>query len=1248
MESTTKESLRREICYSLKFIFGQILRSEDPAKKQIWDNFCQADDASHFWKKFEDIYKALNKWTKNQKPKNRFVCFDLMAMMLGFGPQSIRDKFADSLLRSVTTQYKDIESYEIIRDYLCYLKYSEDEVTESVKNQLVIIAENMVPRSNENSPDSIDFVNILIDIGVELGTRDVKLVCEQLLLIFSSAEGGVYYKLAALYILTAIAQNFYTEFTRLNYHNSTYEGVLSCMDNADKEVNEYLKDRKQEKREVYCLLLSAAISCFPHVNCPPEKQIPLIERITNYSTSPIANIADAALYSLRDHLLIDPSKFFVQILTNLLNTLTNYFETDEEKIKRVFYNIITILQYINQGISMNFDMDVNADRLMLLRARIEGTILVWLTRSEVIIHDNCWRLLELLSNPLLRRLEDDSDTPPCPHIVDHLPRPTRYIGGDALIDILPKFLETQFQPYFMCLNWAWSNLYNFISSQASYSTDILPETLRQWANFYRFLCVIPRHAPPDANFEEKSKYLSSGIIGRFFHLIASILKKITLQPHEVSILTKLHPSCYNVFLQRITTDEGQEFVKKDHQQQQQDLIFKNPMMVSILSQLILNMDVDTFLSVTYQITPFYRDACQYWFTKSNFSHLSKLSNLSKRDILLTLNQTVKFFGTIDVILPEDQEITDYPSKVIYIMKFLKKLLPEQTHSTPPSDDVISLDCAYLTCITTVLGLKPVEGNYETIEKYLLSSCSRGIHVLEFSDTCISQYLVNNESRFSVFVHYCAQSSPSVTQEKTNSNEYCLTVTILRALIEVIEEEKTLALSHVIKLFLLSLYFQCSFDVVCRSLGVEIAFLISGRNDKLKREMKLQLSTTNLRRSGRLNSSDGFKVPDKLETIDPINFLPCSSHVDRDVYIGLAQRYSKEVALKYDVFTRDIIMEVVEFNKALQTSTDISLMLRLMKPWARNYGTIVKQPPRWVIRSIFELSLVYHDNDALVEAIQQLWEEVVKDESSVVVPMAIEWLLNYCAREIKNESNNLGMVVRVCCLACLSCLRGSREDQAQTAVDFLISKLRTFPDNIPMDTTQFLKWFQTKTVNMEEIDKDVEKAAFMFLVPLALGENRFSYGNSLPLILQHAFVLFWDPSATQTSYGGEQLVANLLQGLQMRPSTKGDKLLVSSQYGLDRLANIRESYFPDTCMIAMNSSPLNYSIPLNSSPDPSLATSNNNNNNNNNNVVNSTLIALSSRKTFSERKKTLRRDNGLQIVSIPYDHISRLVDLLSIA
>ena len=78
-------------------------------------------------------------------------------------------------------------------------------------------------------------------------------------------------------------------------------------------------------------------------------------------------VSTAALFALRDFMLSD-TRLLIHILSIVQRQLTDYFDDDQAKILRAFYNLGSLLYFINKAVNMGFDFDgVIASRLALVR-----------------------------------------------------------------------------------------------------------------------------------------------------------------------------------------------------------------------------------------------------------------------------------------------------------------------------------------------------------------------------------------------------------------------------------------------------------------------------------------------------------------------------------------------------------------------------------------------------------------------------------------------------------------------------------------------------------------------------------------------------------------------------------------------------------------------------------------------------------------------------------------------------------------
>ena len=518
--------------------------------------------------------------------------------------------------------------------------------------------------------------------------------------------------------------------------------------------------------------------------------------------------------------------------------------------------------------------------------------------------------------------------------------------------------------------------------------------------------------------------------------------------------------------------------------------------------------------------------------------------------------------------------------MIHIIKFINKLSKPTTKGGNVGGSVdeqqIAIDCAAVKCITSLISIKSISNDHESVEKVLLLIASRGAHLNEFTEELFISYLLKNKNRFSSILHYCISTSPSITEKPGDLSEYLLCKPLLESILSILRDHANYMdfSDFIFRFFFTTLFFQCSFHLEVRTLAIELANIISGRfANRLKSLSQVpslrrgSIRQAHLAHSALSDSTQGIDSPkspkpsggasivggdsylnlklDKIVHLDPEEYLPCASHIDREIYTSIALKYSSELAKKYEKYTRDILREFTEFTGSLKSTTDITLMISLIKPWSNNYYSnsqsnlsssespaAVTNPSRWIIRALFEFSYVYVKNEGLTEALQKLWEDfIIENHSISTVKSAFEFLLEFTAKKLREKTID-NDIVKVSSLAILSIIRtstttlsahsSSSPDQISHFIfDYLFGKLRNYPElpffnaSNPLENgldikNHFSQWFSESIGEFhEQINLENEKIAFLFLIPLVFGEIKFSYlftDENLSLILHHAFLL----------------------------------------------------------------------------------------------------------------------------------------------
>ena len=1402
----------------------KITPDEEIITLRDWEIFCKSTHSQKFWILIDDLYRNLLKWSKTQKGKSKYSIFRLMAMIVGISQNSTRDAFVDPLIRSILSQFKGLELCIILNDFLTNLKFSiinnsnnsstnssssnnnstnpdddnnnNNNSTSSTSNTIINNKIN-VPESFQipieliidsliqiNESLSEEMTDHLISIGIELGKINIyhaiKIVESYLL------KDDLTIRFIGVSILRNISQIFIEEFGEEIDCSSLYSNLLKCISGSetivaqrDKELTQ-LEEEKQKKlqkqkhsmiivisedekpqSDLNEILLTAALGCFPFIDTEPSKHLSLLEKISEYSISPVYSIAESALFTERDYILINPGSHLIYGLSLLLKQTIDYIQTNENYLKRIFYNTSMLLYYFNQAIENDFGVDgLNYEKFVLIRNQWEGTLLVWLCNSNDCFHHIAWRLLEQLSSPQIRQLElNSTNNKQIPHLIDNLPRPSlRNSSASTLVPLLYDFFENQYDYFYLCVNWAWSNLYRIITPIFLNIKSNSKCYLSDKEYYFHFLCTAPRCAPENSSFEKKHRFLTTSAITRWFCYISVAIKEHYFDRNQLlKTLKNIHPSCIEILLsciftnditiQNVTTFDLQLSAFDIEKNSLQESIFSNDSnIISLLYQILLNTNEKIFNSNEYKIKIYYKKLIQFWFS-SRIGNLNKFSLGTKRDFLGIIYLSIHYSNNLKYWLPDIIQKDSHLNQIQFITKIIKKILPipmfesqstTTTTSTNSSNHLpvinssssslnlqnqkslhIAVDCTAIQVLTAICKIQPFSIGWEKWEDTCLCFCSRGIYLQEFTKELFSCYISKNPSRFQDIIHYCISSSPSISQTPPPLTEYVLSLPLLKSIIISLRNKYELfGKDHILSLFFLSLFFQCSFEIKLRKLAVELALIISGRefklNDEIYKKLKLKLiSKSNhenldkqqqeqqhidikqLKSCNEQNTNDSQQQKQQKQQKQPPlarvsqsfkdsfdtviisypqflfskDYELSASHRDREVYLVLANRYCDAIAKSYPQLSRDILRNIIEFSNSISFSTDIEMMLYFMKPWISNFGSSIVdiQTSRWIIRALFELSYIYLHDESLTLCIRSLWKDLICG-SEEELRLALDWIIGFCARELQKDIDSIDHdKIYVCSTAVFNLIHYGTNTLSQFAISFLLNHLRDFsvsnfyenqfyenifslPVVVPNNTTA-----TNPSLRNSPYDEYRERAVLIILVPLVIGEKRIDYSKYLPLLLHHSFVVDQIPHDNLTSlHAGEDLIANLLLGMEMRPSLipkniknqnqsedNNDKDLSPSDQVL-RLRKIRNNYFPDEAIRNLSQSDLNPFRSLNNNNDSSSSSSSSRNSSSN--PESSSSSSSSSTTGKLKRRKIKIRSIDSFPLHIQTNKITRFVDL----
>lgn len=1381
MEEATKDISRKEICTSLVYIFSKILQKEKSIEEKEgknvteennsnspssslnnvlkdWENFCKSTYASKFWILIDDLYRNLSKWSKAQKGKiqSKFSIFRLMAILVGISQNSTRDSFIDPLIRSVVSQFKGVELCIIFNDFLSNLPFSQinstsspNKLSESFSIPLEIIMDTLI-QINESTSE--EMTNHLIEIGIELGKINlhhaIKLIQSYLL------KEDLTMKFVGVSVLRIISQLFIEQFGEIDC-TLLFSNLLKSISPSEKIVMQRdhdlieLETQKQKKgqnkqhamimaiseeekppSDLHEILLTAALGCFPFIDSKPSKHLSLLEKISDFTVSPVFSIAESALFTFRDYILINPGSHFIYGLSLLLKQTIDYLQWNENLLRRIFYNTSTLLYYFNQAIENDFGVDgLNYDKLVLIRNQWEGNLLVWLCHPKDWIHTIAWRILEQLSSPQIRQLELHSTNKQIPHLIDNLPKGSslsrNLSTAPSFVTLLGDFFDKQYDTFYLAINWAWSNLYHVISPIFLTCKPNSKSNIGEKEFYFHFLSSAPQCAPNHCSFERKHRYLTQSAITRWFTSISVSIKEHYFHRNPLlNTLKRIHPSCLQIILSCLfssitihpdssTTDENldQNEIQREEDLQFQEPTITDPYVLSFLYQLLLHINDSIFNTESYNIPFYYKKLFHHWFSLRSNS-LNKLSLGSKRDFLGILYHCIRYSKNFQSWLPDAICQDSYLNQVLFIIKIIKKILPPILLSSDSSSSSssaaaaldsqnqsqlqIAVDCTAIQVLISICEQQPFTSHWEKWEDICLSFCSRGIYLQELTKQLFSCYLKQNPSRFQEIIHYCVSSSPSISQTPASTSEYVLSLPLLQSIIISLRNQyESFGPSHLLSLFFCSCFFQCSFDIQMRNLAIELASLLSGHEFKLNEQTFKKLKLKLLSKSNETLGDPGKSSSLNTDSSSPTSHFPSlakvsqsfkdsfdtvivsfpqflyskefelsATHYDREVYLVLAHRYCESMAKNYPLLSRDVLRNIIEFTNSISISTDIEMMLSFMNPWISNFNSSTAdiQTSRWIIRALFELSYIYLHDESLTLCIRSLWKNLSQGREEEL-RMALDWIIGFCAREIQNHSHSMDHDrIHICSIAVFNLIHYGSNTMSQFAISFLFDHLRDF------STSQFYNDFydllfspsflssssnSSKKNSKTSFDEYRERAVLILLVSLVIGEKKIDYSRYLPLLLHHCFVVDQFPSDLTSLHAGEDLIANLLLGMEMRPSLipKHSKLSVSSSSSslsspssplsspsspstsnqVYRLRTIRNNYFPDTAIRVLSQSELNPFRNLNQTPDSQRSS------------MSPSPSSSSSSEGKGKRKKTKIRSTDSFPLFVSLTNISRFID-----
>jgi len=260
-----------------------------------------------------------------------------------------------------------------------------------------------------------------------------------------------------------------------------------------------------------------------------------VARLAAFTLNANAEVSQAARGAVRDYMLIDPGAHLTHILALTCDHMDLFFSTSTHYILRSFESMMILLHSFIEAISMGFDVStvgtllsfllsvalsyvslafgIDPSHLAAVRAKIEGTCMLWLCHNNANYRNKALHLAQLLAHPALRyafrsarwffivhrvqptmracrKLERDLKAP---FLIDAI---CKYEQDDPFLPNIKDFLIHYRESYFTSIKMAWLHMFPLASKRLlSWVTDLssVPkEQLMLWKRYFRFLCAVPQ------------------------------------------------------------------------------------------------------------------------------------------------------------------------------------------------------------------------------------------------------------------------------------------------------------------------------------------------------------------------------------------------------------------------------------------------------------------------------------------------------------------------------------------------------------------------------------------------------------------------------------------------------------------------------------------------------------------------------------------------------------------------------------
>jgi hypothetical protein len=468
-------------------------------RRKQWEKY-SAVNGNVFWKLFIDVFEMLAKICNKASKHRLSTTVTLLGMLTRFSDalytSSNGSTHLDNVLKHISAGLKEKKERPVLLNaFLDYLKNSPEanlqkevtKITNFVSTMTGVVFNKKTTLSQEEGTTIEQFLVQYARINLPSCMKVIEDVMKD-------AKASVDKKCIVMNALAKISITYRTEMAQFFFSL----GPLT---------SEILTN---EKSAADLALVRSVLPTFPRVKPPSEESMKNIRKIiADRIIHPDSQIANSSSIVLQTCVELEPSVTFVDILDNYLRVLLKVDEVSDENAIRLLQDLSRTLEIFIDCCMKDSNISVDAKSYVTVRHKLEGLALTWLVHPTSGVRAAAVRFIVTLSQQDLRDVTGDTETP---YLLDGplSISKVKYVDN-TLVDDVSKNYDVETEGIWNTMKslceehydntsvvFSWSELAKHWNAYIAQEQQINHKNIVIFANLIKFMCITMSPSNVDA------------------------------------------------------------------------------------------------------------------------------------------------------------------------------------------------------------------------------------------------------------------------------------------------------------------------------------------------------------------------------------------------------------------------------------------------------------------------------------------------------------------------------------------------------------------------------------------------------------------------------------------------------------------------------------------------------------------------------------------------------------------------------